>query len=190
MMLLFMSSIMIIAYTVYFCIHIAAKKQYVSAISGKCISMSLGMVSSTIIGLILALLLPGELAYSTVLSIVVSCIVAFFIGSHFGSSGIIEAMVASFMGAMMGAMLGDMMPENREVFIIIAMDIMYLISVMSLMLMVNKETVKENHMKGTKVTPFLLSLVLSLSVIGLAATLEVNAQDVKETPEVSHDHNH
>ncbi|SMQ86826.1 hypothetical protein SAMN05444673_6882 [Bacillus sp. OV166] len=189
-MLLFISSILIVAYTIYFCIHTAAKKQCISSTTGMCISMSLGMVSSTMIGLLLALLLPGELAYSTVLSIGVSCVVAYFIGEIFGLSGIIEAMATSLMGAMMGAMLGEMMPENRKVFMIIAMDIIYLFSVMSLMLMVNKEAVKENRMKGTKVALLLLSLVLSLSVIGIVATVESSAQDVNESSQINHEHHH
>jgi glucan phosphoethanolaminetransferase (alkaline phosphatase superfamily) len=190
-MLLLISTIMIVAYTIYFCIYAGAKKQYVSPASGKCISMSLGMVGSTTIGLILALLFPGELAFSTVLSIAVSFIAAYFIGKIFGLSGIIEAMAASFMGAMMGAMLGDMMPENRETFMIIAMDIIYLISVISLMLMMNKESVKENQMlKKAKTAPIFLSLVISLSVIGIAATMEGSAQGVNENPESGQEHHH
>jgi glucan phosphoethanolaminetransferase (alkaline phosphatase superfamily) len=189
MMLLLISTIMIVAYTIYFCIYAETKKQYVSPTSGKCISMSLGMVSSTTIGLILALLFPGELAFSTVLSIAVSFIAAFFIGKIFGLSGIIEAMAASFMGAMMGAMLGDMLPENREAFMIIAMDIIYLISVIFLMLMMNKEAVKENQMlKKAKIAPIFLSLVISLSVIGIAATMESSTQGVNENPESGHEH--
>lgn len=189
-MLLIISSIMIIAYTVYFCIHTAAKKQYVSSTSGKCISMLLGMVSSTMIGLIIALLFPGELAYTTVLSIVVSCFVAYFVGKLFGLSGIIEAIAASFMGAMMGAMLGEMVPQNHEAFMMIAMDIIYLASVISMMLMVNKEAVKEKRIKVTQVAPLLLSLVLSLSVIGIVAILEVNVHDKQTNPEISQGHHH
>ncbi|EIJ82042.1 hypothetical protein PB1_03855 [Bacillus methanolicus PB1] len=190
-MLLFISTIMIVSYTIYFCIHAGAKKQFVSPVSGRCISMSLGMVSSTTIGLILALLLRGELAYSTVLSIIVSFIAAYFIGNIFGLSGIIEAMAASFMGGMMGAMLGDMMQENREAFMIIAMDIIYLVTVISLMLMLNKEAVKENQvLKKARIAPLFLLSVVSLLVIGIAATFEGSAQDVNENPKSSHEHHH
>ncbi len=189
-MLLFISSIMIISYTVYFCIHATAKKQYVSSTLGKCISMSLGMVSSTMIGLILAFLLPGELAYSTVLSIVVSFMVAFFIGKLFGLSGIIEAIAASFMGAMMGAMLGDMIPDNRQSFMMIAMDIIYVVTVISFMFMMNKEVVKEKRIRGTIATPLFMSLILSLSIIGLVATIEGGIQDVDNKQENRVEHHH
>ncbi|MBT2730410.1 hypothetical protein J7E63_26620 [Bacillus sp. ISL-75] len=187
-MLVFISSIIIVAYTIYFCIHTAAKKQYVSSMTGKCISMSLGMVSSTIVGLLLALLLPGELAYTTVLSIAVSSVLAYFIGKLFGVSGIIEAMSASFMGAMMGAMLGDMMPGNRVVFMVIAMDIIYLLSVLSLMIMVNKMAVKENPIKGTNFITLFLSFVLSLSIIGLVATIGSGALNFNDSPDMNHMH--
>lgn len=189
-MQLLISTIMIIVYTIYFCIHAKQKKQYVSPALGKCISMSLGMVSSTMIGLILALLIPGELAYVTVLSIVVSNIVAYFIGGFLGESGIIEAMAASFMGAMMGAMLGEMIPENRQMFMIIAMDIIYLVTVISLVYMMYREAVKGNQMKGTMSVQLLLSLILFLSMISFVATLEGGIQDVYKKPEIKVEHQH
>ena len=52
-MQLVISALMIVTYTIYFCMYTMTKKQNVSPASGKCISMSLGMVSSTMIGLIL-----------------------------------------------------------------------------------------------------------------------------------------
>jgi NhaP-type Na+/H+ or K+/H+ antiporter len=189
-MLVFISSALIVGYTIFFSIHIASKKQCVSPATGKCISMGVGMVSSTMIGLILALLMPGELAYSTVLSILVSAVSAYFIGKHFGVSGIIEALSASFMGAMMGAMLGDMTPENRQTFIIVSMDIIYLLSIISLMFMVNKEVVKQNVMTKIKLTPLLLSLVLSISVIGIAVTMETHTHVPVDMPEMNMNHQH
>ena len=56
----------------------------------------------------------------------------------FGISGIIEALAASFMGAMMGAMLGDMIPENRQTFMMIAMDIIYVVTVILFMFMIEQ----------------------------------------------------
>lgn len=189
-MLVFISSAQIVVYTIFFSIHLASKKQCVSPAAGKCISMATGMVSSTMIGLILALLIPGELAYSTVLSILVSGVFAYFIGKHFGASGIIEALSASFMGAMMGAMLGDMTPENRQTFIIVAMDIIYLISIISLMFMVNKEVEKQNAMVKIKLTPLLLSVVLTISVIGIAVKMETRTQVPVDMPEMNMNHQH
>ena len=189
-MLVLISSAMIVVYTIFFSIHIASKKQCVSPSTGKCISMASGMVSSTMIGLILALLMPGELAYSTVLSIIVSGVFTFFIGKHFGASGIIEALSSSFMGAMMGAMLGDMTPENRQTFIIVAMDIIYLLSIISLMFMVNKEVVKQNAMIKNKLTPLLLSLVVSISVLGIVVTMETRPHVKVDVPEMNMNHQH
>ncbi|WP_462411724.1 hypothetical protein [Neobacillus sp. Marseille-QA0830] len=189
MLLLIISFLILAGYSVYFCLDTKAKKQHVSSVTGKCISMSLGMVSSTLIGLIVARFLSGELAYSTVLSIVISFILAYFIGSLFGLSGIMEAMGASFMGAMMGAMLGDMVPENRETFILIAMDIIFLFSVISLSLMVQKETVKETKIKVSQMAPLICSFVFTLSVIGLTVSIESHNQNANK---ISHmkEHNH
>jgi len=189
-MLVFISSALIVGYTIFFSMHLASKKQCVSPATGKCISMGAGMVSSTMIGLIIALLIPGELAYSTVLSIIISSVFSYFIGKHFGASGIIEALSSSFMGAMMGAMLGAMTPENRQTFTMVAMDIIYLLSILSLMFMVNKEVVKQNAMIKTKLAPLLLSLVLSISVIGIAVTMETLPHAPVDMPEMNMNHQH
>jgi glucan phosphoethanolaminetransferase (alkaline phosphatase superfamily) len=187
-MLILFSSLLVVAYTIYYCFFIAPKKQFVSAAIGKCISMALGMVSSTMIGILVAFLLPGELAYSTVLSIFISAVFACFVGVFFGITGIIESLSASFMGAMMGAMLGDMTPDDRQVFILIAMDIIYVFSVLSLMFLVNRHEIKETKSKGTRVKSLVFSLVASLSIIGVVAAIESSNEDTNETPHAEHVH--
>lgn len=184
------SFLMIVTYTIYFCIFVKQTKQNVSEASGKCISMSLGMVSSTMIGLILALILPGDLAYSTVLSIVISCILAYFIGNMFGISAILEAMAASFMGAMMGAMLGEMIPFNRQLFMILAFDGMYLVTVTTLLLMIYKEVEKESRIKVNKIVPLFLSFLLFVSLISLVAILEAGTKDINKKVETGVEHVH
>lgn len=189
-MQLVISALMIVTYTIYFCMYTMTKKQNVSPSSGKCISMSLGMVSSTMIGLIFALSLRGELAYSTVLSIVISCIIAYFIGKWFGISGIIEAMAASFMGSMMGAMLGVMIPVDRQTFMMIAMDLMYLVTITSVLFMINKEAGNEKHMKATILAPLFLSFLLFISMISLVAILEAGIRDTNKNSETGIEHSH
>lgn len=189
-MLILLSSLLLVAYTIYYCYFIAPKKHFVSAAIGKCVSMTLGMVSSTMIGILVAFLLPGELAYSTVLSIFISAVFACLMGRFFGITGIIESMSASFMGAMMGAMLGDMTPEDRQVFILIAMDIIYVLSVLSLMLLVNREERKETEVKGTKVKSLVFTFITSLSIISIVGAIESRIEDTNEAPHTEHVHEH
>lgn len=189
-MQLVISTFMIIAYTIYFHLFTKSKKQQVCPSLGKCISMSLGMVSSTLLGLIFAQFMPGELAYSTFLAILVSMIIAYFIGKCFGVSGIIEAMAASFMGAMMGTMLGDMIPEKDLTFMMIALDLIYLGTVVTFMFMINKEHGKENRVKGITTAPLFLSLILFLSMIGFVATIEGGTQGINKNPEMMVEHHH
>jgi len=189
-MLILFSSLLVVAYTFYYCSYISQKKHFVNAAIGKCLSMALGMVSSTMIGILVAFFLPGDLAYSTVLSILISAMFAFIVGRFFGITGIIESLSASFMGAMMGAMLGDMTPDNRQVFTIIAMDIIYIISVLSLMLLVNRHEVKETKIEGTKVKSLVFSLLFSLSIIGFVAVIESSNGETDEAPHTEHVHEH
>ncbi|MED3963339.1 hypothetical protein [Niallia taxi] len=189
-MLIIISSAFIVAYTILFSIYTASKKHLVSASTGKCISMGVGMVSSTMIGLMLSILIPGELAYTTILSIFISSVCSYFTGKHFGINGMIETLSASFMGAMMGAMLGDMTPANRQTFIIVAMDIIYLLSILSLLFTINKEAVKQDAMQKTKLTPIFVSMILSISVLGIAVIMEANAKAADDALEMNHQHQH
>jgi uncharacterized membrane protein len=189
-MLVLFSLLLTVAYIIYYCFFIAPKKHLVSAAIGKCISMALGMVSSTMIGILVAFLLPGELVYSTVISIFISAVFAYCIGSFFGITGIIESLSASFMGAMMGAMLGDMTPDNRQVFIMIAMDIIYVLSVISLMFLIKRQEIKGTKTKRTKIKSLVFSLVASLSFIGVVAIIESTNKDMNESPQSEHVHKH
>lgn len=191
-MLLPISALLVIIYTIALCINGIKKSKRVSATSGKCVAMSYGMISGTAIGLFAGIYMQGELAYSTVLSIVISAILAFFVGRIFGLNGIIEALAASFMGAMMGAMLGEMLTPANQLFMIITMDLMYALVVTGLLLMISSEHKKVYKTSTIKIAPLLIMLLLSFSGVSIVAALDQSSVDVEQEPQdnMNHEHHH
>lgn len=188
-MLIIISTLVVICYTVYFVIKIHPKKQLVNQMVGKSISMALGMVSSLTIGVLIASLLHGQLAISTILAVLVSAGVAYFIGRLFSFIAVIEALAASLMGSMMGAMLADMLPTSDISFLLIFMDVIYLTSVIATVEFIHKKLIEKETPLVTVTKPysFVLMLTLSFLLIGVATFLDSNHTENKQDMNT---HNH
>lgn len=142
-MLSTVSLLMVLGYSIYFFLSLRSKDHEVTSSLAKCIPMILGMTSSTVIGLVMGYGMPQMLAVSTILSIVISAGIAILLGAGFGISGVIEAQASSLMGAMMGAMLGAMLSAGEIALMVMAMDVMYLVSISSMMLLMAKGSIKK-----------------------------------------------
>ncbi|MDQ0272678.1 hypothetical protein [Cytobacillus purgationiresistens] len=188
-MLLFITFLMVLSYSIYFFISTRAKNNAVKKTFSKCIPMVLGMTGSLTIGLVVALWIP-QMGLSTIIAILMSAAIATLIGRPFGINGMVEAQSASLMGAMMGAMLGIMLAPSEITLMIIAMDIIYLLSVFSMMLLISKELKVKNVLKS-KSAPFYLSFLLSISIIctiGILQTNNPNDQIEIDEPTTEHQH--
>lgn len=190
-MLLTISACIILFYTIYYRRRIYLNKQFLSSMTGKSISMAVGMISSLAIGLIIAIPLQGQLAVSTILSVLISLLVAWFISQPFGSLPVIEAMAASLMGSMMGAMLGEMLPSNHTTLVIISMDVIYLFSVSSILTLIRKEAAKADPPVLNRSQPyfFVLKIVIPFLLIAIATFLDQNHTDTKQDIN-THTHHH
>ncbi|MED4286843.1 hypothetical protein P4678_24655 [Priestia megaterium] len=144
-----------------------------------------------IIGLVLAIPLQGQLAVSTVLAILISILIAFFIGQPFGALAVIEALSASLMGSMMGAMLGEMVPVSHIPLLMISMDVIYLLSVTSLILLIHRETAKNNLQTTGKQRSysFLLTMAIPIVLIGMATLLDIKHTESNQDMN-NHDQHH
>lgn len=181
-MLIIISTLVVICYTVYFVIKVHPKKQLVNQMFGKSISMALGMVSSLTIGVLIASLLHGQLAVSTILAVLVSAGVAYFIGKLFSFLAVIEALAASLMGSTMGVMLADMLSTSDISFFLIFMDVIYLTSVIATVEFIHKRLIEKETppVRVTKPYSFVLMLTLSFLLIGVATFLDINHTEGKQ----------
>lgn len=188
-MLLIISSLIVILYTFIYGIIAYQNKKLINPGTGKCISMTLGMVSSLTIGLFFAISLQGKLAESTVLSILLCSLLTFFISRPFGSLVVIEALASGLMGSMMGAMLGEMLPENQIFIMIIAMDVIYFLFIFSIIMVINKEKMQNKvEIPRTRSTnSVLITLLIPLLFVGVAAFLNGNHSESKSDMN-SHQH--
>ncbi|MGC9933824.1 hypothetical protein [Priestia aryabhattai] len=188
-MLITISTLVVICYTVYFVIKVHPKKQLVNQMFGKSISMALGMVSSLTIGVLIASLLHGQLAISTILAVVVSAVVAYFISTLFGFLAVIESLAASLMGSTMGAMLAEMLPTSDISFLLIFMDVIYLTSIIATVEFIHKKLIEKETtpVRVTKPYSFVLMLTLSFLLIGMATFLDSNHTENKQDMST---HNH
>ena len=184
-MLLLFSTIMLIAYTLFFSFFVRSKSDSITKVTGKCISMALGMINGTTIGLFVALFLPHNLALSTIVSIIIGTLAAIIISYPFGINGLIDAISSSLMGAMMGAMLGDMLSQENMLLMIIAMDIIYLISMFSFIFLVNKEALKKQ-----RPLPLIFSFTISLSLLGLSLFIDLPVHSPPDTSNTPIEHHH
>ena len=191
-MLLTISACIILFYTIYYRRRIYLNKQFLSSMTGKSISMAVGMISSLAIGLIIAIPLQGQLAVSTILSVLISLLVAWFISQPFGSLPVIEALAASLMGSMMGAMLGEMLPSNHTTLVMISMDVIYLSSVSSILTFIGKEAAAQADpptLNRSQPYFFVLKIVIPFLLIAIATFLDQNHTDTKQDIN-THTHQH
>lgn len=190
-MINWISLLMVIAYGIYFSTSKTIREYKSKSSLAKCIPMLLGMTSSITIGLVIAVSIPHLLALSTILSIVLSGIVAFLIGRDLGINGMIEAQSSSVMGAMMGAMLGVMLPSNEVVTMVIAADVIYLISLLGILILLTKEgePQKQNSLISKKTlysAVFILNIVF-ISTLGILQSIDKQEVEVNS---ITHEHSH
>ncbi|GAE28271.1 hypothetical protein JCM9140_4485 [Halalkalibacter wakoensis JCM 9140] len=117
--------------------------------------------------------LRGELACATILAIVASVIVSFVIGKPFGKHAIIESLAAGFMGGLMGPMLGEMLRANEIVFLLISLNIIYLVAVYGSLHVLTKEYSEQQSKKIDKKKPAAIFFTIVLPAIMIVMTVMV-----------------
>jgi hypothetical protein len=189
--MILISGFIVLMYTIFFALSLYPVKQQVSAVSGKCIVMAFSMATATLIGLLLAFSMQGQLAVSTILSIVISGIFGHVIGRPFGLMGIVEALMAGFMGGMMGAMLGEMIPINQMTIMIAAMDLFYFFIAAVIITMIRREApAQKEGLFSARRLPFALLTTLSICIIGGAALFDNVKAASNKTEKTVQIHNH
>lgn len=188
-MLVAISLLMVFGHSIYFYILSKSKKQNSNSSLATCIPMVLGMTSSVAIGLMTAIYFSKMLAVSTILSIILSAVLAFAIGHGFGLRGILEAQAASLMGSMMGAMLGVMLSANEITMMVVAVDLIYLGSMYSMILLLNKDSsITKQSVLKSKSPFFYLTMVVSVVVIVAVALLQIDSTKVIEVETIKQHH--
>lgn len=189
-MLLLFSIVMVLGFSLYLYVTYGLKKENESSPLSKCVPMMVGMTSSLTVGLIIAIWMPQMLAGATILSVLISAGNAFLIGKGFGMSGMLEAQSSSIMGAMMGAMLGVMLSENEITLMVIAMDLIYLVSIFSVMLLSATNAAGKQSLLKSKPASFYLAFLIVAGLIGTTAILDLEHAEPETETMIHMNHNH
>ncbi|TCP27785.1 hypothetical protein EV207_11712 [Scopulibacillus darangshiensis] len=138
------------------------------------IAMVLGMISSLDIGLIAGVVFKSDLSLSTIIAMSFGFIVGFLVGKPTNLLVTVEGVAAGIMGGMMGAMLGVMLPHDNFRFILVFLDILFILSVLSIVFLINTEleTKKDNSNLFPHSYPWIITSVISTIIIFTFAHLE------------------
>jgi uncharacterized membrane protein YfcA len=177
-MLLIISILLVLGYTTCLICKIYINVDKLTGMTGMIIMMSLGMVSSLVIGLISGIVYKGNLTFSTILAVILSLVVGYFLGKRLGLFVTIEGMAASLMGSMMGAMLGEMLPSGKYKIMLAFMDVLYIIVVSLIFILIS------NRKNSEKVPSFLHSytsiFMMIISIVIVLITTFYDGSHVKK----------
>ncbi|MED1440089.1 hypothetical protein P4U23_16305 [Aeribacillus composti] len=190
-MLGFISLLMVIVFSIYFYLNYV-KMEMRHPDTAKCIPMLLGMTGGLAVGLVFGIWFPEMLAVSTILSILASAGTTWLIGTKFGVNCQIEAQASSLMGAVMGAMLGVMLGADEVTLMLIAFDIIYLLSFFSITKILEKDAQAANQpsLKNGLLSFFYIAFLLSICLIGTIDIVQTNSFIHMEKQETIHHHGH
>lgn len=195
-MLLIISILIVFGYTACLIPKIYFNISKLTGMPGMVIVMSLGMVSSLVIGLISGIVYKNNLTFSTILAVILSLIVGYFLGKPLGLFVTIEGMAASLMGGMMGAMLGEMLPSGSYKIMLAFMDVLYIIVVSLIFLLINHILRKSSDKAPTFIHSYSsIFIMVIITVIVLIATFYIGndvEEQINDTPSESnmYEHNH
>ncbi|SES18966.1 hypothetical protein [Psychrobacillus sp. OK032] len=195
-MLLILSILIVLGYTTFLIFKISFNTEKLAGMTAMIIVMSLGMMSSLVIGLISGIIYKNDLTSSTILAIVLSLFVGYFLGKGLGLVVIIEGMAASLMGSMMGAMLGEMLPSENFQIMLAFMDALYIIVVYLILLQIRdilrKSSDKAPTINHTYTSIFIM--VILIAIVLFTTFYEVNhtEKQINDRPVENqlNEHNH
>ena len=116
------------------------------------------MASGLVIGLIAGIALKGDLTFSTIIAMSLSIVVGVIAGKAINLLTLVEGTAAGLMGGMMGAMLGEMLPSDRYTLMLAFTDVLFMISVLFIILLINSELKRVKESVFFTLVPFLGSL--------------------------------
>ena len=173
-MLLFLSSLLVIFYTIIGIMKVYNYKNKLANMTGMTVVMVLVMVSSLLVGLINGIALKGDLTLSTIIAISYSLVVGCLVGSFINLLTLVEGIAGGIMGGMMGAMLGEMLPSDNFKIMLVFTDVLFIVSFLFIILLINSELKKNKESISfyPRTVPWIVTSIISAMIILTFAQLE------------------
>lgn len=171
MLLAILSIVMVVLFTAFIVLKTYKRKEKLTGMPGMMIAMTIGMMSSLVLGVQLGIVFPRDLTVPSIAAILFGLGAGYFTGKPISILATLDGMLAGIMGGMMGAMLGAMVGPSYIIMIFV--DILFVFILSVALQLVNQETDTNDKTNKSGIgIPFIAGiLTVAFGVVAIGATL-------------------
>lgn len=171
MLLAILSIIMVVLFTAFIVLKTYKRKEKLTGMPGMMIAMTIGMMSSLVLGVQLGIVFPRDLTVPSIAAILFGLGAGYFTGKPISILAALDGMLAGIMGGMMGAMLGVMIGPSYIMMIFV--DILFIFVLSVALQLSNQETDTSGKTNKSGIgMPFIGGiLTVVFGIIAVGATL-------------------
>lgn len=171
MLLAILSIVMVVLFTAFIVLKTYKRKEKLTGMPGMMIAMTIGMMSSLVLGVQLGIVFPRDLTVPSIAAILFGLGAGYFTGKPISILATLDGMLAGIMGGMMGAMLGVMIGPSYIMMIFV--DILFIFILSVALQLSNQDT--DTSVKTNKIgigVPFIGGiLTVAFGIVAVGATL-------------------
>ncbi|WP_433921235.1 cupredoxin domain-containing protein [Paenibacillus taichungensis] len=171
MLLAILSIVMVVLFTAFIVLKTYKRKEKLTGMPGMMIAMTIGMMSSLVLGVQLGIVFPRDLTVPSIAAILFGLGAGYFTGKPISILATLDGMLAGIMGGMMGAMLGVMIGPSYLMMIFV--DILFIFIMSVALQLSNQETDTSDKTNKSGIgMPFIGGiLTVAFGIIAVGATL-------------------
>ncbi len=174
-------SIGIILLLASYCIYYTyQRREKLTCMAGMMIAMTIGMMTSSGLGVVLGLFFNHDLTYSTIIAVIVGMAAGYFAGKPVSLMAAMDGMMAGIMGGMMGAMLGVMLTPYSANTMVLFVDILFVVMMFVLLKLIDEESGEVKKDEQTMKKPLVANPMFMFALLALMGMLVFGKNLLKE----------
>ncbi|MFB8376087.1 cupredoxin domain-containing protein [Paenibacillus taichungensis] len=171
MLLAILSIVMVVLFTAFIVLKTYKRKEKLTGMPGMMIAMTIGMMSSLVLGVQLGIVFPRDLTVPSIAAILFGLGAGYFTGKPISILAALDGLLAGIMGGMMGAMLGVMIGPSYIMMIFVDILFIFILSVALQLSNQETDTSDKTNKSGIGI-PFIGGiLTVAFGIIAVGATL-------------------
>ncbi|WP_405152684.1 cupredoxin domain-containing protein [Paenibacillus sp. FSL K6-0108] len=171
MLLAILSIVMVVLFTAFIVLKTYKRKEKLTGMPGMMIAMTIGMMSSLVLGVQLGIVFPRDLTVPSIAAILFGLGAGYFTGKPISILASLDGMLAGIMGGMMGAMLGVMIGPSYIMMIFVDILFIFIFSVAFQLSNQEANTSDKTNKNGIGM-PFIGGiLTVAFGIVAVGATL-------------------
>jgi len=170
-LLAILSIVMVVLFTAFIVLKTYKRKEKLTGMPGMMIAMTIGMMSSLVLGVQLGIVFPRDLTVPSIAAILFGLGAGYFTGKPISILASLDGMLAGIMGGMMGAMLGVMIGPSYIMMIFVDILFIFIFSVAFQLSNQEANTSDKTNKNGIGM-PFIGGiLTVAFGIVAVGATL-------------------